>query len=120
MARYIEFSTGEGGSLLIEVDEQEASPAQGVTKAGLLERRGTDVVGSAKKSFDDAVRAIVGHNVESFTRAVTQLKKPPDEFELVFALKATGEVGNFAIAKVGGEANFTIRLSWKRVAPEDA
>ena len=119
MARYIEFSTGEGEALLIEVDEQEA-PAPGVMKAGLLERRGTDVVASAKRSFDDAVRAIVGQNVESFTGAVTQLKKPPDEVELLFALKATGEVGNFAIAKVGGEANFTIRLSWKGVAPEDA
>ena len=119
MARYIEFTTNEGESLLIEVDEQEISPPQGVTKAGLFDRPGTDVVAAATR-FDDAVRAIVGQNVDSFTRAVTQLKKPPDEVELLFALKATGEVGNFAIAKVGGEANFTIRLSWKRLAPEDS
>jgi len=32
--------------------------------------------------------------------------------ELSFGLKATGELGNIAIAKASGEANFTIRLLW--------
>jgi hypothetical protein len=99
MARYIEFTTDEGQTLLVEVEEDEAPRTQGVMKAGLLERRSTDALASAKKSFDDAVTTIVGQNVESFTRAVSHLKKPPEEVELLFALKATGEVGNFAVAR---------------------
>jgi hypothetical protein len=47
---------------------------------------------------------------------VRSLTESPDELEVTFGLKATGEVGNIAIAKGGGEANFTIKLSWKREA----
>jgi hypothetical protein len=113
LPQYIEFATADGQGLLVEVDQAEAPPTTGVAKAGLLERRSGDVVASARKSFDDAVRTVVGHNVESFTGALRELRQSPDEVELAFALKATGEVGNFAIAKVGGEANFSIRLVWR-------
>jgi NTP-dependent ternary system trypsin peptidase co-occuring protein len=37
----------------------------------------------------------------------------PEEVELTFGLKATGEAGNIAVAKVGGEATFEIRLLWR-------
>lgn len=113
MPQYIEFGTADGQALLVEVDEREAVAPAGVAKAGLLDHRRGDVVASARKSFDDAVRTVVSQNVESFTVALRELAQSPDEVELAFALKATGEVGNFAIAKAGGEANFTIRLVWR-------
>ena len=43
-----------------------------------------------------------------------RLTDPPDEVEVTFGLKATGEVGNFAMAKVGTEASCTVTLTWKR------
>jgi hypothetical protein len=112
MAGYIEFETAQGQPLFIEVEEHLIGAVPGIEKAGLL-HGGRDVVGSARANFDDAVRTIVGQSVDSFTRAIEALARKPEEVELTFALKATGEIGNFAIAKVGGEANFTIRLSWK-------
>ena len=38
----------------------------------------------------------------------------PDEVEVTFGLKAAGEAGNFAVAKVGAEASYTVTLKWKR------
>jgi hypothetical protein len=111
MARYIEFRTSTGQTVLVEVDESETRTAPGVAKAGL--RDGTSAIASATESFDTAVKTIVAENVDSFTRAIDALARTPDEVELTFALKATGEIGNFAIAKVGAEANFTIKMTWK-------
>jgi len=56
-----------------------------------------------------------GHAVVRFRKvirrnAVVFIKKvrPPDKVEVAFGLKATGEVGNFAVAKAGAEANYTV------------
>ena len=38
---------------------------------------------------------------------------------MTFSLKATGEVGNFAVAKAGAEANYTVKLTWKRERKEN-
>ena len=38
----------------------------------------------------------------------------PETMEITFGLKATGEVGNVAVARGVGEANYTITLTWKR------
>ena len=35
-----------------------------------------------------------------------------DEVEVSFGLKAVGEAGNFAIGKVGMEANYVVKLKW--------
>jgi hypothetical protein len=33
--------------------------------------------------------------------------------EISFSLKATGELGNVAVGKAGGEANYNVKLVWK-------
>jgi hypothetical protein len=38
---------------------------------------------------------------------------------MTFGLKATGEVGNFAVAKACAEANYTVKLTWKREDQEE-
>jgi hypothetical protein len=35
-----------------------------------------------------------------------------DEVEVTFGLKAVGDLGNFAIGKVGAETNYTVKLKW--------
>src|SRR5687768_3806032 len=110
MARYLEFATGDGQRVLVEVDAEEVAPAPGVEKAGLIASRMGDAVGTAAATFEEAIANAVRRNVEALNAAVLALAHPPTELELTFALKATGEVGNLAIAKVGGEANFTVRL----------
>jgi Trypsin-co-occurring domain 1 len=53
---------------------------------------------------------------------VSRLARAPTEVEVTFGLKATGEVGNIAIAKAGAEANIEVRLKWMRssAAVEDS
>ena len=118
MARYIEFPTDDGGTILVEVEGEEVTPPAGVEKAGLLSRRPTGSVAEAAASFDDAVEQAVRRNVRAVSKAVEHLPSSPSEVELVFGLKATGEVGNIAIAKVGGEANLSIKLTWKTAEAE--
>jgi hypothetical protein len=113
MARYIEFATGTGSPILIEVDDDEVEPPPGVAKAGLLDRKSRKTIATAQESFDAAVKTAVHQNVNSLTAAVGGLAEPPSEVELTFGLTAPGEVGNIAVARLVGEANFTVRLAWK-------
>jgi Trypsin-co-occurring domain 1 len=116
MSNYIEFETDtKGFTLLVEADEVEVDPPPGVEKAGILPRQrdGGAAVAVARVSFNEAIANVVRENVRAVTDAVGQLDVSPAEIELTFALKATGEAGNIAIAKVGGEASFQLRLLWR-------
>jgi hypothetical protein len=119
MARYIEFSTSDGYTILVEVEQEEVSPPQGVVKAGVREAAQKSVA-VAQTAFEDAVEQVVRHNAEALIKSVRNLSEPPDELEVTFGLKATGEVGNFAIAKGGTELNFTVKLLWKRGSKESS
>lgn len=101
MAGYIEFPTSDGRTMLVEVEEEEATPPQGVSKAGLLPNRPSQAVASATVTFEEAVESAVRRNVLAVSEAVAKLTEAPSEIELVFGLKATGEIGNIALAKVG-------------------
>jgi hypothetical protein len=113
MSPYVEFTTSAGGRVLVEVDTSEVVPVSGVEKAGLRDRAAESAVASAESTFEDAVASVVGSSVAALTHAVASLARAPTELELTFALKATGEIGNIAIAKAGGEANLTVRLVWR-------
>jgi hypothetical protein len=117
MTRYIEFPTDDDGTLLVEVEPGEVTPQPGVVKAGLKEAA-EKTVAVAQSIFEGALDRVVRHNAEAFIRSVNALTHPPDELEVTFGLKATGEVGNFAIAKGGSDLNFTVKLSWKRQAKQ--
>lgn len=54
---------------------------------------------------------------KAFLSAIESLSEPPRETEMNFALKATEEVENFAVGKLGDEANYSIRLVWTRAKP---
>lgn len=116
MAHYVEFPTSTSeATILVEVDKNEIELPNGVEKAGV--RSGMkylrESAATAHVSFDAALKRVVQENVRALTAAVQELEEKPDEIELTFGLKATGEVGNLAIGKMGGEANFMLKLSWK-------
>jgi hypothetical protein len=113
MSSYLEFETGDGATILVEVDELPATDSPGVAKAPW---RGEAAVDSARRSFTDAMESTINTVATAAHEAIERLARSPSEVELTFALKATGEVGNFAIAKIGGEANFGIRLIWRQTA----
>jgi Trypsin-co-occurring domain 1 len=113
MADYIQFTSADGNTMLVEVDEGELSSQQGVQKAGLREMAGKTVA-VAQTSFEHAIQQAMRYNAQVFLQSVTSLPILPSEAEITFGLKMTGEVGNVAVGKAGGETNYTIRLTWKR------
>ena len=113
MADYIQFTSADGNTLLVEVDEGEVSSQQGVQKAGLREMAGKSVA-VAQTSFENAIQHAMHYNAQVFLQSVVSLPILPSEAEITFGLKITGEVGNVAVGKAGGETNYTIRLTWKR------
>ncbi|MDY7079747.1 MAG: CU044_2847 family protein [Chloroflexota bacterium] len=111
MAHYIQFTTKDGSTILVEAAEEETYQP-GVVKAGLKEKT-QEAVSQAKTSFEDGLE-VIRHNADGFIEKVRGLSDPPDEVEVAFGLKATGELGNFAVAKAGAEASYTVTLTWKR------
>jgi|SRR5262245_51072765 len=90
MGRYIEFTLSDGSAVVIESDE----PGAGVVHAG---RAGVDIIERAAKTFEDAVekaQRAVAVVVEK-TRSIHK----PDELEITFGLKASGELGTLIVAK---------------------
>jgi len=108
---YIQFTTEDGSTILVEATAEETIQP-GVVKAGLKDKVKEAVV-QAQTTFEDGLE-VIRHNATAFIKKVRNLSDPPDEMEVTFGLQATGEVGNFAIAKVGTEASYTIKLKWKR------
>ena len=113
MAQYIQFGTTNSGNLLVEVTPDEVMVTPGVIKSGLKEKV-QDAVVVAQASLEEALTRAVQSNATLFVQAVEGLQQQPNEMEITFGIKATGEVGNVAVAKVAGEGNYTVRLMWVR------
>ena len=112
MAHYLKYQTADGGIVLVEVESEAEAPQEGVVKAGRVGEKVQDTVEEVQTKFEDAMDA-VRQNAQVIMDKVKGLSDKPDEVEVTFGLKATGELGNFAVAKVGAEANYTITMTWK-------
>lgn len=114
MTRYVQYTTADGGTVTIEIEDEAGTEASqgGVVKAGLSDKAQEAII-KVETTFENAVDA-VRRNAQAIIDKVKALSDPPEEVEVTFGLKATGDVGNLAIAKVGTEASYTVRLVWKR------
>ena len=112
MATYIEYKLDDDTTILIETEEQKIS---GVTKASSRDKVG-NVIASVNQKFEDAF-AGVKKSAVLLRRQLEEMRA--DEVEVTFGLKATGDLGNFAIGKVGAEANYTVKLKWTNTKDED-
>jgi len=108
---YVQYAT-EDGFFLVEVDgKPKTSSEDGVIKAG-LEDKVEEVIYSLQVKFENALD-VVHYTARAFAKEVRSLPEAPDEMELTFGLKATGE-GALVVAKAGIEANFNVKLVWKK------
>jgi hypothetical protein len=110
--RYVEFPLEEGGSILIETPDQQEKVQSGFVKAGPGEA-GREVALQAGRSFDASVENI-RRAAELLVNKLRAISMPPDEMTVSFGLKASGDLGNLAIGKVGGESNYAVTLKWKK------
>jgi Trypsin-co-occurring domain 1 len=114
MSDYIQFDVGDGTShILVEVEEGQVSQQAGVQKAANISKKAGDTIAAVGSSIEGTLAHMLQYNAYAFIQSVSQLPVLPSEAEFTFGLKATAE-GNFAVAKVTSEANYNIRLTWKR------
>ena len=103
MATYIEYELEDGTTVLIESSE----PESGVVRAS-RDKEG-NVIKKAGQKFEAAL-AGVRPWAAALRRQLDDLLA--DEIEVTFGVKAVGEAGNFAVGKVGAEANYEVTLKW--------
>ena len=113
MSRYLKYQTADGGIVLVEIEGEAEVPQEGIVKAGRVGDKVQDTVEEVQTKFEDAMSA-VRQNAQMIIDKVKGLSDSPDEVEVTFGLKATGEFGNFAVAKASAEANYTVKMTWKR------
>ena len=119
MTRYLRFTDNDESTFLVEIDDKEALSPGGMGEAGLKETAGKALektVVAAQTFFEQAVTNVIQHNARAFLQAIRHLPQQdqPESLEVTFALKATAEIGNVAIAQGTGETNYTITLTWTR------
>jgi hypothetical protein len=121
VADYLEFPVSGGGSMFVEVDHVDAeSAAAGATgdaagageevKAGKIRDFLHGTVSEATRPLEAALSAVVRENAQTLLQAVDELEPQPEEAEITFGIKGNGEAGNLAVAKVGAEASYTVRI----------
>lgn len=103
MATYLEYELEDGTTVLIESSEPEG----GVVKAS--RDKDGNVIKKAGQRFEAALAGIKSW-AAALRRQLGDLLA--DEVEVTFGVKAVGEAGNFAVGKVGAEANYEVTLKW--------
>jgi hypothetical protein len=68
---------------------------------------------NVERSLSDVFVALRA-NAKAFMDEVTALDVKPSEIEMSFGLKASGELGNFVVGKVTGDANYKVKMVWKK------
>lgn len=112
MSKYIEFPLQDGGSIVIESADESEKGQAGFVRAG-VDDKAKEAVEQVKETFDASLEN-VRKSSEVLVKKLRALSEPPDEMEVSFSLKATGELGNLVVGKGGAEANYTVTLKWKR------
>jgi hypothetical protein len=105
MTTYIEYELEDGTTVLIESQSEESG---GLVKAARGDSE--NIVIKASKKFGEALESI---RAQALLLRQRFEDARADEVEVKFALKTTGEMGNFAIGSVGAEAAYEVTLKWK-------
>jgi hypothetical protein len=105
MSRYVEFTLPDGSSVIMESDDRET----GIVKAGT-----GDVLKEATEKFEQAADNARKAAMVILEKLRAEMTDKPDEVEITFGLKASGEIGSLVVAKAGVEASYSITLKWKK------
>ncbi|MEM9667079.1 MAG: CU044_2847 family protein [Bacteroidota bacterium] len=109
MKRYITFRLDDESEEEILVEVEVPEKQYGMAPVGLTD----DDPAKAAKSFDRALDTI-----QPVARKVMEKMQhlQPDSVEVTFGLKMNSKAGAL-IASASAEANFSVKLAWKRPAP---
>jgi inner membrane protein involved in colicin E2 resistance len=109
MGRIVEYST-PNGPVFVEIAGAPGA-TNGVRKAGISDST-KNYVEKASTSFESALsNAFLA--ATAFVESASKLKVQPQELNIEFGLKLSGEV-DFFVVTANTEANFVIKMKWKR------
>jgi hypothetical protein len=106
MRELVEFDA-DGVPLLVQVDVGQAEAGRARASA-----RGDGTILASGQRFEDAT-AVVRPAAETLIRQVRSLSVVPDEISVDMGLSMSLKAGAF-IASSTAEANFVIRMTWRR------
>jgi hypothetical protein len=106
MSRYVEFTLPDGSTVILESDGREADVVRGA-RPGELAKQATETFEQAAENARKAALVVL--------EKVRGLHDSPDEVEITFGLKASGELGSIVVAKASAEASYSVKLTWKKV-----
>ncbi|TCC41211.1 CU044_2847 family protein [Kribbella speibonae] len=104
MRRLAEFPLGDGGTVLVEVDD--GGPVMrgiGKDRAALIEE--------ADRTFEDAT-SVVAPAARSLIARLRAMDDAPEEVGIEFGLQLSAQTGAF-IASAAAQANFKITVTWR-------
>jgi hypothetical protein len=104
MTELVRFDLVDGGSLLVEVDEDEP----GIERASRVD----DLAVRASQSLDSALEGIRIAANATLTK-LRELAEAPDEVEVEFGIRLNAQAGA-VIAKTEAEGHLQVRVAWKR------
>lgn len=116
MSKYVEFPLEGGGTILIEAEDDNNKVTGGFVRSGPGDGA-KDAAEQARQSFDEAIEN-VRKSANLLVTKLRDLSEPPNEMDVTFRLKASGELGNLAVGKAGAEANYIVTLKWKKEQKE--
>jgi hypothetical protein len=110
MGRLVEFALEGGGSVFVEVEASlgdTGTVTRGLARpgAGEVAERASETLEAALGRVQPAAAAIVAR--------LRHLEDAPDEIEVEFGIQLSAQLGAI-VAQTAGEANFSVRLRWKR------
>jgi len=109
MSKYVEFPLESGGAIFIESPDEPQKAASGFGHGETAKETAEKAAQSLDQSFEN-----VRKSADLLITKLRALSLPPDEMEIIFNLKASGELGSLAIGKTGSEANYTVTLRWRK------
>jgi len=109
MSKYVEFPIETGGSILIESPDDPQKGSSGFGHGETAKETAEKAAQSLDQSFEN-----VRKSADLLITKLRALSLPPDEMEVIFTLKASGELGHIAIGKAGADANYTVTLRWRK------
>ena len=110
MKHLVEFPSGNGEPILVEVEDLQ--PAGGTTRRGLSTSATFE---RARTSFEDALEKAqpIASGLISRLRNIAD---SPDEVQVEFGLSLNAQAGAILVAGASAGANYKVTLTWKKAS----
>jgi hypothetical protein len=105
MSKVTTFELEGGGTIAVETDDSLVVPNTGYERVGLGADKETKAFKAALGRIEPAANELLG--------TLQNLVSRPDGIEVQFGIKLSAQAGAL-IAAASTEANFTVKLSWKK------